>query len=139
MAVLFHAPGASAEQIARGVKAAEDAFASQRITPQAAAIGLHARLMHDVRGFEGPEPPARSYEDAEVFELAEEAAIEASGIPKGAKAHLEVTDFEAWRDVMTSHPFFTWEPEGPYIGPSDPAAAAAAQAEIAASAQTGLI
>ena len=129
MAVLFHAPGASAQQVARGVKAAEDAFTSQKITPQGAAIGVHARLMHDLRGFEGPEPPARSYEAAEVFELAEAAAIEAAGVDAG-KAHLEVTEFSDWDEVMRTHPFFTWEPEGPFIEPSDPAAAARARSEM---------
>ncbi|MCK9687319.1 hypothetical protein [Scleromatobacter humisilvae] len=129
MGVLFHAPGASTEQVARGVKAAEDAFASQKITPQGAALGVHARLMHDLRGFEGPEPPARTYEAAEVFELAEAAAIEAAGVESG-KGHLEVTEFGAWDVVMRTHPFFTWVPEGPFIEPSDPAAAARARSEM---------
>ena len=129
MAVLFHAPGASSEQVARGVKAAEDAFASRKITPQGAALGVHARLMHDLRGFEGPEPPSRAYEAAEVFELAEAAAIEAAGVVSG-NAHLEVTDFGDWDEVMRTHPFFTWEAAGPFIESSDPAAAARARAEM---------
>ena len=129
MAVLFHAPGASAEQLGRGIKAAEDAFASQKITPQGAALGVHARLMHDLRGFEGPEPPARSFEAAEVFELAEAAAIEAAGVEPG-KGHLEVTEFGAWDEVMRTHPFFTWIPDGPFIEPSDPVAAASARAKM---------
>lgn len=129
MAVLFHAPGASAEQVARGVKAAEDAFASRKITPQVAALGVHVRLMHDLRGFEGPEPPARSYEAAEVFELAEAAAIEAAGVAT-SEAHLEVTEFGQWNELMRTHPFFMWEPEGPFIEPSDPAAAARARSEM---------
>jgi len=75
-------PNATAEQLAAGLAAARRVFDAAGYSPREAAEGMNAREAWQIQGFRKSAQPSRQKAIAEdVWELAEEEAIAAVGIP----------------------------------------------------------
>jgi hypothetical protein len=70
--------GATSEQLAAGIAAAEAVFAREQVTPLAGFEGRFVREGWDVRGFQDPQPTDAEMFAARVADEAEFAAIEAA-------------------------------------------------------------
>ena len=74
----WHYAGASADQLARAVAAAEQVFRETGVTPAAAARGQYRRACWDVGGFVAKHrPAAKALDAASAWDRAEAAALSA--------------------------------------------------------------
>lgn len=111
--VFVRVPGASVEVVHRAMQAARAVFQAAGVAPQEATIGQHERLVHDVRGFQGPEPTSASAHAAGVFDDAEHAAFAACG-EKVAGSYLSIEGFDTpyWQERMRTSEVLNWQAEG---------------------------
>ncbi len=94
MLMILHVPGATPEQLERGVAAAQDVLNAARLTAAEAVLGRWACDEWERSGAKGSKPPAGVLEAAAACRLAERAAIDAccSGAQPPEGAWLEFTD-----------------------------------------------
>jgi hypothetical protein len=109
--VFVRVPGASIEVVQRAMKAARDVFAAAGVTPQEAALGQHEAQMHDIRGFQGPEPSDASGRAFGAFLDAEKAAIAAGGDIPNSYLLIEGLDTPYWRERLETSKVLNWKGE----------------------------
>jgi len=110
--VFVRVPGASVEVVHSAMRAAREVFTAAGVAPQAGAIGQHERLVHDVRGFTGPEPTSESAHAAGIFDDAEQAAYAACGKKvAGSYLSIEGLDTPYWQERMRTSEVLNWKDE----------------------------
>lgn len=109
--VFVRVPGASLDVVHRAMQAARDVFHAAGVTPQEAAIGQHEQHVHDIRGFQGPEPSAASAHAFGVFLDAERAAIAAGGGVPHSYLSIEGFDTPYWQERFRTSEVLNWNGE----------------------------
>lgn len=74
--LVVHAAGATTDEIARGLAAAQRVFDDAGVTPWRAAVALFDRDGWDIQEFREPAPSRETFQQAEVWMTAEAAAHE---------------------------------------------------------------